>query len=458
LNYVLKYLPQPRKLEQALSTLPTNVEDLYDRVMGQIIGGDDVSKDLAIRTLSWVYYGAETRLLTMKELRGALVIEVGDEVLDVRQPLESDIIAVCQSLVVCDDQTKIVRFTHYTVQEYFKHNCKDKLSPRVELAKVCVTYLAFDGFNDGYAPIRFDYDDDLPLWFFDWCLPAFYNYALQYWVYYTKGDGESDHEMRMALLRLFNSPQKRATLLRQEIRRVDYRWWRNENEIDIEKFSSKSTTWMPIHILAEAGLPTLIKSFWTNSQQAAQALEHHELDFGTVHSKDFLGATALIWAARRGHADVVKLLLEAGADKEETDEMGTSALCWSVQNGHISVVKLLLKAQVDVNSSKHAWRMTPLIIALIFGHAEIALLLLTAKANVQCKDTKLGKGPLWWCLRIANSEVVKDELLKAGADEKNLPFGENLLFRLNFFADVMRHFIVRSMFSTEEIQNFFKES
>jgi hypothetical protein len=67
-------------------------------------------------------------------------------------------------------------------------------------------------------------------------------------------------------------------------------------------------------------------------------------------------------------------------------------------------------------------------------------------------------GPLWWCVHSANSEVVKDELLKAGADEKNLPFGENLLFRLNFFADVMRHFIVRSMFSTEEIQNFFKES
>jgi hypothetical protein len=440
LNYLLKYQRQPRKLIEALPTLPRTVPDLYDHVMSQIIQGDDGSKDLALRTLSWVYYGAETRLLSMEELRWALVIEVGDKDIYPRQPLAEDIIAVCQSLVVCDSQTGIVRFTHYTVQEYFEHNCKDKLSPRVELAKVCVTCLAFD---------RFAALDD-PVVLSDGATVVFYFYALKFWAYYTKGEGEGDFELQTALLRLFKSPRKRETLFRHELDTMR-RWGLYE----LKRFSkiakmrsAKSTTWMPIHIFAHAGLPTLINSFRKNLQQASKELEDHELDFGAVHSKDYLGATALIGAARKGHADVVRVLLEAGADKEETDEMGTSALCWSVQNGHVSVVKLLLEAKADVNSPKHALRMTPLIIALIFDHVEIVFLLLAAKASVQCKDTYLHMGPVWWCLNSASTEVVTAELLKAGADDIYVTFGPGPEF--------LRGQILRCMYSEEEIIYFLK--
>ncbi len=37
------------------------------------------------------------------------------------------------------------------------------------------------------------------------------------------------------------------------------------------------------------------------------------------------GSTALIWAAMRGHADCARLLLDAGADKETTDDVRASA-------------------------------------------------------------------------------------------------------------------------------------
>ena len=50
------------------------------------------------------------------------------------------------------------------------------------------------------------------------------------------------------------------------------------------------------------------------------------------------GATALHPAAQLGHLDVVRLLLEAGADKDASMQHGATALQLATQNGHLDVV------------------------------------------------------------------------------------------------------------------------
>ena len=57
--------------------------------------------------------------------------------------------------------------------------------------------------------------------------------------------------------------------------------------------------------------------------------------------------TALQLAAEEGHWEVVKLLLEAGADKDATDNAGYTALDSASANGHSEVVSLLLEARDD---------------------------------------------------------------------------------------------------------------
>ena len=51
--------------------------------------------------------------------------------------------------------------------------------------------------------------------------------------------------------------------------------------------------------------------------------------------------TALMTAARHGYVEVVRLLVEAGADKAVTDSVGRTALTLAARKGHVEVVSLL---------------------------------------------------------------------------------------------------------------------
>lgn len=56
------------------------------------------------------------------------------------------------------------------------------------------------------------------------------------------------------------------------------------------------------------------------------------------------GDTALMWAAAAGHVDVVRLLIEAGADVGAVDDEGVSALQLARTNGHAEVAAALIAA------------------------------------------------------------------------------------------------------------------
>ena len=53
------------------------------------------------------------------------------------------------------------------------------------------------------------------------------------------------------------------------------------------------------------------------------------------------GWTALIWAANRGHAHTVQVLLGLGADPKIRDDQGRLARDWASMQGHPQVAALL---------------------------------------------------------------------------------------------------------------------
>ena len=74
------------------------------------------------------------------------------------------------------------------------------------------------------------------------------------------------------------------------------------------------------------------------------------------------GATPLYVAAQRGHLDVVRTLLEAGADANKASDGGHSPLYFAAQNGRVDVLSILLQGGADANRPTEIG-VTPLLIA-----------------------------------------------------------------------------------------------
>ena len=83
---------------------------------------------------------------------------------------------------------------------------------------------------------------------------------------------------------------------------------------------------------------------------------------------------ALNLAAQNGHVEVVKLLLEAGAEIDAANLGGSTALHLAAVNGCTGVVRLLLAAGADQNLTDQRGD-RPMDFAIEQGHHEIAQLL-----------------------------------------------------------------------------------
>ncbi len=67
--------------------------------------------------------------------------------------------------------------------------------------------------------------------------------------------------------------------------------------------------------------------------------------------RDTIDQTPLIIAAFNGCTDIVRMLLDAGADIHHRNDQGENALISAAQEGNIDVVKVLLEAGADVTQT-----------------------------------------------------------------------------------------------------------
>lgn len=133
-----------------------------------------------------------------------------------------------------------------------------------------------------------------------------------------------------------------------------------------------------------------------------------------VSAKDKSGQSPLAWAVSLGHADVVQLLLEAGADANARGESGT-VLMYASFNGDADVVALLLKGGADVGMEGENG-LTALTYAIFHGHTYVTALLLKAGADVNAK-VEGGRTPLMIAVIGEHSSTdIAELLIKAGAD------------------------------------------
>ena len=95
------------------------------------------------------------------------------------------------------------------------------------------------------------------------------------------------------------------------------------------------------------------------------------------------GETMLMLAARKMHTELVKLLIDNGADLniKGGSNYGYTALMYAVKEGNTEIAKLLLDNGADLNI-KDSFGYTALMFAVREGNTEIVKLLLDNKANI----------------------------------------------------------------------------
>ena len=135
--------------------------------------------------------------------------------------------------------------------------------------------------------------------------------------------------------------------------------------------------------------------------------------------------TPLHIAAANSSLEMVKLLLEGGANPEWNDVNGMNALHRSSISGLSKVVFLLLSYGADVNapacscsSTKScicARNWTPLHFAASHGHAKVVRMLLDADADVNARTNKSNKNALHLAAESGSEDAVR-HLLACGAD------------------------------------------
>ena len=129
------------------------------------------------------------------------------------------------------------------------------------------------------------------------------------------------------------------------------------------------------------------------------------------------GLTPLHVAAREGHPEAVRALLDAGAKAGETDNRpetrhrnadsnGWTPLHLAAMAGQARTAELLLDRGADVNAADARGKFTPLHYAAWNGEAGLIQLLLARKANRAAKDEK-GRTPLDLARERKNEAAIK---------------------------------------------------
>lgn len=134
----------------------------------------------------------------------------------------------------------------------------------------------------------------------------------------------------------------------------------------------------------------------------------------TLSSRGTFGDTPLHEAVESGNADLVRLLVEGGADVDATGSFGDTPLHVAVDGSYVEIVRILVEGGADVNKPG-SFDNTPLHEAVERGHAEIVRILVEGGGDIN-KPGFMSDTPL--TLALDNTDVEIVEIL-LGAPSEN---------------------------------------
>ena len=245
----------------------------YEAMLGRIKTQGGEKARIGIAVLMWISHSR--RPLQVDEICHAVAIRIGSNDLDNDDiPTLSTLLDCCQGLVTVDNVSSTVRLVHFTLQEHL-HTHSDLFDrPHSTMAETCLTYLNFQHIKDLPAGSSLGSRETPVL-----------EYSSVYWGTHMRmkiSDRATAYALQ--LLAQFDSHLSARSL------------WNSINDRLPFYYYSRDSPFSALHCVSYFGIPkvtnTLIK-----------------MNRWDVNQRDSAGMTPLIWAARYGHEEVVRLLL-----------------------------------------------------------------------------------------------------------------------------------------------------
>ena len=388
-------------LRKALESLPETLDETYARILRSIAEED--SED-AIKILQWLTYSAEP--LKVEQLAEVVAVKIdGSPWFDckARFPDQQDVIAICSSLVIIEDfytnedgspsasPFYAVRLAHFSVKEYLvSDRIRNQATATARYAmqeikanqSIAAACLAYLLQFDQHDSLNSETLEDFPLVL----------YAARCWMRHTRTVGKDLGPVRMLSLELCQL-RREAYINWYRIYDPDEFW----NSFDLERNLAKIAS--PLYYGSLAGVTELVRLLLENGAD--------------VNAQEGRYGNALHAASLGGYVAVVQLLLNKGADVNAKGGYYGSALQAASKNGHETVVQLLLKNGADVNA-KGGYYGSALQAASSKDDVTVVQLLLNNEADVNAEGGEYGNA-----LQAASyrgHETVVQLLLKKGAD------------------------------------------
>ncbi|KAJ7453091.1 hypothetical protein FB451DRAFT_1185350 [Mycena latifolia] len=373
-----------KAVRDALTHMPGDLTSTYNQVVERINQQSEEDKNL----------------LGASSPGEALAVEQGTKRLDRDNLLDMDIVlSVCAGLVVINEADKRIRLIHYTTQNYFDDlQATTFLHASTEITMTCITYLSFNTFSQNvHNPMILFHQH------------SFLDYAVEYGLAHARGRPESDIKDSI-LSFLWNSSV----------------WWKlwNWKHSYEKRRQSEAPLWIAaafhldkicrhlikevikegdagtvLHKAALGGLTDMVQILITNGVNSNAKPWHHVSYFSALQA-----------ASARGHADIIRLLLDHGADIDFTGQIG-SALQLAAFFGHKQAVCLLILRGANVNVE--GGLPTALIAASVQNHYDIIEILLDHGANIDAKCERYISA--LFAASMAGHKAIFDLLIQRGA-------------------------------------------
>jgi len=308
-----------------LNTLLKGLNETYENILIKV---PEQEVKVVRNILQWSAFNVMPMFLD--EMYEAIAIEPDTSWIDEESRLISphDIIDLCGSLVSVSDH-RFVALAHLSVKEYLLSDCirdgkasnfaltADRAS--INIAISCLTYLSFEEFASGPAIGSMSFKERLRRF-------PLLEYAAVAWPYHVRQVGQPQ-ELNERVYKFF-SPASRNQFMSwiQVLTGHEHRndGWR--------RYNPAST---PLYYAASFGLDKTVRALIKDGA---------EIDA----CGGSLGATAFHAAVLQSHREVMDILLEAGADINKEDFIKVAPLDLAAYVGDLEIIRFLLEHGANI--------------------------------------------------------------------------------------------------------------